>query len=333
MIKLHNNLADVTDDARGSVCVIGNFDGLHLGHQALLRQAADIARTQNAPLSVLTFEPHPREFFQPDTEPFRLTLLPAKLRILGGFGVKHLFAAKFDAAMAALSPEEFIEKILKNALGVRHVMVGRDFAFGRGRTGNIEHLRQVAGFGLTAIDPVTCDGSETYSSTRVRALLRAGKLDEAAQLLGRRWEIEMPVVHGDKRGRELGYPTANQQAGRYLRLPLGIYAVRVQVEGETEDLNTGKAALNDSKAVLNDSKAVWRDGVANFGIRPMFRITQPIFETYIFDYDTEIYGKNLRVQPVKFLRPEQEFKGLEALAAQIKQDCHSAAAVLKSTQL
>lgn len=311
MIKLHKNLGQIPEDARGSVCVIGNFDGLHLGHQALLRQAADIARAQNAPLSVLTFEPHPREFFQPDGDPFRLTLLPAKQRILAGLGVAHLFAAEFNAALAALSPQEFIENILKKQLGVKHVMVGRDFAFGRGRAGTIEHLRQAAGFGLTAIDPVTCDGEETYSSTRVRGLLRAGKLDEAAALLGRRWEIEMPVVHGDKRGRELGYPTANQQAGRYLRLPLGIYAVRAQVEGET----------------------MWRDGVANFGIRPMFRITQPIFETYIFDYSTKIYGKNLRVQPVKFLRPEQEFKGLEALAAQIKQDCHSAAAVLKSTSL
>jgi riboflavin kinase/FMN adenylyltransferase len=310
MIKLHNNFGQIPDDARGAVCVIGNFDGLHLGHQALLRQAAGIALAQNAPLSVLTFEPHPREFFQPDAEPFRLTLLPAKQRILGGFGVRHLFAAEFNAALAALPPEEFIENILKKQLGVKHVVVGRDFAFGRARTGNIEHLRQ-AGLGLTAIDPVTCDGGDTYSSTRVRALLRDGRLDEAAALLGRRWEIEMPVVHGDKRGRELGYPTANQQAGRYLRLPLGIYAVRVQVEGESE----------------------WRDGVANFGIRPMFRITQPIFETYIFDYDTEIYGKNLRVQPVKFLRPEQEFKGLEALTEQIKQDCHSAAAVLKSTSL
>ena len=311
MIKLHNNLEQIPDDARGSVCVIGNFDGLHLGHQALLRQAADIARIQNAPLSVLTFEPHPREFFQPDTEPFRLTLLPAKQRILGSLGVAHLFAAEFNAALAALTAEDFIEKVLKKQLGVKHVMVGRDFAFGRGRAGNVEQLHRIAGFGVTAIDPVTCDGEETYSSTRVRGLLRAGKLDDAAALLGRRWEIEMPVVHGDKRGRELGYPTANQQAGRYLRLPLGIYAVRVLIEGET----------------------VWRDGVANFGIRPMFRITQPIFETYIFDFDSEIYGKNLRVQPVKFLRPEQEFKGLEALSAQIKQDCHAAAAVLKSTSL
>lgn len=311
MIKLHNNLSEIPQDARGSVCVIGNFDGLHLGHQALLRQAADIARAQNAPLSVLTFEPHPREFFQPEAEPFRLTLLPAKQRILGSLGVAHLFAAEFNAALAALTPAEFIEKILKNQLGVKHVLVGRDFAFGRGRAGNVDDLRKVAGFGLTAIDPVTCHGEETYSSTRVRGLLRAGKLDEGAALLGRRWEIEMPVVHGDKRGRELGFPTANQQAGRYLRLPLGIYAVRAQVEGDT----------------------VWRDGVANFGIRPMFRITQPIFETYIFDYDTEIYGKNLRVQPVKFLRPEQEFRGLEALSEQIKQDCHAAAAVLKSTSL
>ena len=311
MIKLHNNLEQIPDDARGSVCVIGNFDGLHLGHQALLRQAADIARIQNAPLSVLTFEPHPREFFQPDTEPFRLTLLPAKQRILGSLGVSHLFAAEFNAKLAALTAEDFIEKVLKNQLGVKHVMVGRDFAFGRGRAGNVEQLRRIAGFGVTAIDPVTCDGEETYSSTRVRGLLRVGKLDDAAALLGRRWEIDMPVVHGDKRGRELGYPTANQQAGRYLRLPLGIYAVRVLIEGET----------------------VWREGVANFGIRPMFRITQPIFETYIFDFDSEIYGKNLRVQPVKFLRPEQEFKGLEALSAQIKQDCHAAAAVLKSTSL
>ncbi|HYD18284.1 MAG TPA: bifunctional riboflavin kinase/FAD synthetase [Patescibacteria group bacterium] len=311
MIKLHNNLNDIPAEARGSVCVIGNFDGLHLGHRALIAQAQKLADEKQLPLSVLTFEPHPREFFKPDGPPFRLTLLPAKARLLDELGVAHLFVAAFDASLAGLTATAFIDRILVGALGASHVFVGRDFGFGQGRAGNVALLQADGRFGVTAVAPVTCDGDEVYSSTRIRALLQEGKLDAAAALLGRNFEIEMPVVHGDKRGRTIGFPTANQQAGRHLRLPFGIYAVKVLIEGENG----------------------WRDGVANFGIRPMFRIDQPIFETYIFGFDGDIYGKNMRVQPVQYLRGEQNFSGLEALMAQIKQDCMDAAAVLKSSSL
>lgn len=314
MTELHNNIENIPPEARGAVAAIGNFDGVHPGHAALVDRAGQIAKEAGAPHAVLTFEPHPREFFQQGGEPFRLTLLPMKRRIFGAHGVGHVFAPAFDAAFAQLTADEFVNDVLVKQLGLRHVVVGPDFAFGKGRSGSVQTLQdaQAKGlFGLTVMEHVMCSGAAPYSSTRIREALRAAKFEEAAMLLGRDWEIEMPVVHGDKRGRELGFPTANQQAGRYVRLPYGIYAVRVKIEGEDE----------------------WRGGVANFGIRPMFRIEQPIFETYIFGFDREIYGKNMRVKPLQYLRAEQAFEGLEALKMQIERDCHAAVSVLKSSSL
>lgn len=314
MTGLHNNIENIPPEARGAVATIGNFDGVHLGHAALVKKAVQLAKEANAPSAVLTFEPHPREFFQPEGEPFRLTLLPMKQRILATLGADHVFAPAFDAAFAQLTADEFVRDVLVKKLGLRHVVVGPDFAFGKGRSGSVQTLQNAADegiFGLSVMEPVLCAGMEPYSSTRSRAHLKEAKFEEAASLLGRDWEIEMPVVHGDKRGRELGFPTANQQAGRYARLPYGIYAVRVLIEGENE----------------------WRGGVANFGIRPMFRIEQPIFETYIFGFDREIYGKNMRVKPLQYLRAEQAFEGLEALKMQIERDCHAAVSVLKSSSL
>lgn len=314
MTELHNNIDNIPLQARGAVVAIGNFDGVHLGHRALVQAAKDIADKAGAPLGVLTFEPHPREFFQPKGEAFRLTLLPAKRRLLSELGVRHVFALNFDEKLAGLGADEFINHVLVKDLGARHIVTGADFAFGRGRSGNAETLQKSAKegcFGFTAIDPVCCDGSEVYSSTRIRTLLQAGKFADAAGLLGHPWEIEAEVVHGDKRGRDLGYPTANQRVPRYLKPPYGVYAVRVMIEGET----------------------AWRTGAANFGIRPMFRIEEPIFETYIFDFADDIYGKTMRVQPIAHLRPEMAFSGLEALKERIKQDCVDARAVLKSTGL
>jgi len=263
---------------------------------------------------VLTFEPHPREFFGRGCEPFRLTLLPMKKRLMEPLGVRHLIALNFDAKLAGQSAQEFIDHILVRDLGARHIVVGPDFAFGKGRAGTVDTLRAVSGpkrFGLTVMQPVCCEESEAFSSSRIRALIKEGKFDAAATLLGHPWEIEAEVVHGDKRGMDLGFPTANQRVDRYLRPPFGVYAVRVMIEGETE----------------------WRQGAANFGIRPMFRIEEPIFETYIFDFSKEIYGKKIRVQPVAHLRPELSFEGLEALKDRIKQDCVAAQAVLKSDRI
>lgn len=283
---------------------IGNFDGVHPGHAALVRRTADIAAAEGLSPAVLTFEPHPREFFAPEGEPFRLTLLPEKARLLGAGGAAHIFAPAFDAAFAAMSAADFMT-FIRARLHARHIVVGADFAFGKGRAGSVDTLRTM--FDVTVVDPVRCAGGDVYSSTRIRDLLRRGDLTGAADLLGRAWAIEAEVVHGDKRGRELGFPTANQQVERYVRLPFGIYAVRVQIEGES-----GAHAA-----------------VANFGIRPMFRIRQPIFETHIFDFNRSIYGKTMRVEPVKYLRPEKAFDGLPALVAQMKQDCLDARAVFK----
>ena len=314
MVVLHNNIEALPAPAKGCVVAIGNFDGVHTGHRALIAEAAATARKLGAPLGVLTFEPHPREFFGRGAEPFRLTLLPMKTRLMGAMGVEHMFALAFDEKLASLPAQEFIGRILVRDLQAKHVVVGADFAFGKGRTGTADTLRDAekAGlFGLTIVQPVCCDESEAFSSSRIRALIREGKFAAAAALLGHPWEIEAEIVHGDKRGRDLGYPTANQRVERYLRPPFGVYAVRVLIEGES----------------------AWREGAANFGIRPMFRIEEPIFETFILDFSGDIYGKIMRVQPIAHLRPEMSFEGLEALKERIKQDCVAARAVLKSTGL
>jgi len=305
MRTLYEDMTALPALPQGTVLAIGNFDGVHPGHAALIARAQETAGAQKLTAAVLTFEPHPREFFAPDGEPFRLTLLPEKARRLAALGAAYIFAPAFDAGFAGLSAAEFMN-FLRDRLHARHIVVGADFAFGKNRAGTVETLRGM--FDVTVIDPVTCTDGAAYSSTRIRDLLRRGDFSSAAKLLGRPWEIEAEIVHGDKRGRELGYPTANQRVDRYVRIPFGIYAVQALLEGEEKP----------------------RTAVANFGIRPMFRIRQPIFETHIFDFHQSIYGKVMRVQPVKYLRPEKIFDSLDALIAQMKQDCLEARAVFKS---
>ena len=309
MTVLHTSIDRVPKEAQGCVLAIGNFDGVHLGHAALIKMAKSLAA--EAPLGVMTFEPHPRQFFQPEAEPFRLTLLPMKQRLMETLGVEHLFAVAFNRDFSQLDGEAFVERILVQNLKVRHVVVGEDFMFGRGRSGTIATLKAAADAGkfkLTVMPPVVASSGEIYSSTAIRELLKQAKFAEAASFLGWPWQMESPVVHGDKRGRTMGYPTANQNMLEHLRIPYGVYAVKVMIEGET----------------------VWRAGAANFGIRPMFQVVQPIFETFIFDFSGEIYGKVIRVQPVKHLRPEMSFAGLPALISQMKDDCIAAKAVLES---
>lgn len=313
-LAVHRALAEVPAAAYGCVLAIGNFDGVHPGHAALIAQAREIARAAGAPLGVMTFEPHPKSFFQPDAPPFRLTLAAGKARRLAALGVDHLFALPFDAAFAELGAETFVAGVLQEALRVSHVVVGPDFHFGRGRKGGPALLRQAeeeGRFRLTLVEQVLCAGAEVYSSTRIRACLAVGDLRRAAFLMGQPFEFEGEVVRGDQRGRTIGYPTANQKVTDYLRIPYGIYAVEVQIEGEE----------------------VWRPGVASYGLRPMFKLDEPLLETYIFDFDEEIYGKTLRVRPAAFIRGEKAFDGLEALKAGIAQDCLAARAMLKSRPL
>jgi riboflavin kinase / FMN adenylyltransferase len=283
---------------------------VHRGHQALLGQAAEHATALGAPLVVLTFEPHPRRFFVPDTGPFRLTLLPAKVRLLAQHGVQAVLAQRFDAPFAALSADAFIDDVLLKGLGARHVVCGYDFTFGARRSGNVEQLREqgrLKGFGVTVLDPVMREG-EIYSSTSIREALRAGWASEAAELLGHPWEIEGAVELGDQRGRTIGFPTANVALGEHLRPRFGVYAVRVLVDGQ------------------------WRDAVANLGRRPTFGKLQENFEVHLFDFSGDLYGKTLRVALVDFIRPEMKFAGLDQLKAQIAADGRAARAILKASR-
>jgi riboflavin kinase/FMN adenylyltransferase len=291
---------------KGGAVALGNFDGVHRGHQALLGQAAEHATALGAPLVVLTFEPHPRRFFVPDTGPFRLTLLAAKVRLLARHGVQAVLAQRFDAPFAALSADAFIDDVLLKGLGARHVVCGYDFTFGARRSGNVEQLREQGrrkGFGVTVLDPVMREG-EIYSSTSIREALRAGWASEAAELLGHSWEIEGTVELGDQRGRTIGFPTANVALGEHLRPRFGVYAVRVLVDGQ------------------------WRDAVANLGRRPTFGKLQENFEVHLFDFSGDLYGKTLRVALIDFIRPEMKFAGLDQLKAQIAADGQAARRLL-----
>jgi riboflavin kinase/FMN adenylyltransferase len=291
---------------KGGAVALGNFDGVHRGHQALLARTAEHAGALGAPVVALTFEPHPRRFFVPDTGPFRLTLPSAKLRLLGQYGVQAVLAQRFDEAFAALSPEAFIEDVLLKGLGARHVVCGYDFTFGARRGGNVERLRergQERDFGVTILDPVMREG-EIYSSTRIREALRAGWISEAAELLGHPWEIEGVVELGDQRGRTIGFPTANVALGEHLRPRFGVYAVRALVDGK------------------------WLNAVANLGRRPTFGKLQENFEVHLFEFSGDLYGKTLRVELVDFIRSEMKFSGLDQLKAQIAADGAAARQIL-----
>ncbi len=299
---------DVPARWKGGAVALGNFDGVHKGHQALLAGAAEQAKLLGAPLSVLTFEPHPRRFFVPDTGPFRLTLPPAKTRLLGEHGVLAVLAQRFDQAFAALSPDAFVDDVLLEGLGARHVVCGYDFTFGARRGGNVERLREqgrAKGFGVTVLDPVMREG-EIYSSTRIREALRAGWPSEAAELLGRPWEIEGVVEKGDQRGRTIGFPTANVALGEHLRPRFGVYAVRALIDGK------------------------WHDAVANLGKRPTVGKLVENFEVHLFDFAGDLYGHELRVALVDFIRPEMKFAGLDQLKAQIAADGQAARGILKA---
>jgi riboflavin kinase / FMN adenylyltransferase len=286
---------------RGTSVAMGNFDGIHRGHRSVI----DLARG-TAPLGIVTFEPHPRQYFAPETPPFRLMNAEARANRLARIGVEHLFQLPFDATLAGLSPDAFVAQVLHNGLGISHVVVGADFCFGKGRKGRADDLaRLCAERGLrTTIAPlVTEDGAE-ISSTLIRKSLSDGRPREAAAMLGHWHRIEGEVLHGEKRGRELGYPTANMSV-EGLHLPrLGVYAVLV-------DILTGPQAGS-------------YHGAASLGVRPMFGVNTPNLETFLFDFTGDLYGQHLSVALVDYLRPEMKFDGLPALIAQMDADCAKA---------
>ena len=295
---------------RGAAAAIGNFDGVHVGHQSVI----DLARAAvpDAPLGILTFEPHPRSYFAPDAAPFRLMNPAARASRLEKLGVARLYELPFNAELAGLTPEEFAQDVIADGLGLRHVVIGADFCFGKGRAGTAADLQSFGsemGFGVT-VAPLLEQSDKTVSSTAIRQALSDGRTRDAAAMLGHWHRIEGPVIGGEQRGRKLGYPTANMSVDG-LHLPaFGVYAVLFDV--------------------LDGPHAGAYHGVASLGVRPMFGVNTPNLETFVFDFSGDLYGAAVSVALVAHLRCEENFDSVEALITQMDADSAGARQILAS---
>lgn len=285
---------------RDAAAAMGNFDGLHAGHQAVIAAARRAAEAGGLKLGVIVFAPHPRRFFQPQAEPFRLMSDDTRHRLLGEMGVDVLYQIPFDRDLSLRDARAFARDVLADGLGLRHVVIGFDFRFGRDRGGDAPGLRAFGrelGFETTIVEPVEREGGKC-SSTAIRTALQAGDPETAERLLTRPWIVDGLVARGDQRGRLLGFPTANVGLGPLLRPKFGVYAVAVRIDGET----------------------AWRPGVANIGRRPTFEGEDERVEAHLFDFEGDLYGRRIEVAVRRFVRPERRFDGVDALKAQIDKD-------------
>lgn len=309
MIRLIRDWRDLPADQRGAAVAIGAFDGVHRGHQAVIARAREAAARLDVPLGVVSFDPHPRRWFQPDAAPFRLMTADQMARALEALGVQRLYLLPFDGEMAAMSDAGFARDVLGAGLGIAHAAVGFDFTFGKGRTGSPEALRRYgldSGFTVSVADRLDDADGLKLSSSAVREALKAGDMGRAAAILGRPFAIAGEVIHGEKRGRTIGVPTANVALGDYMRPAYGVYATRTR---------------------LPDGRVI--DGVANLGVRPMFEIEQPLLEVWLLDFVGDLYGQTVETELVAFLRGEMKFDGLEALKVQIDRDADAARDALR----
>jgi riboflavin kinase/FMN adenylyltransferase len=298
---------------KGGVIAIGNFDGVHRGHQTVLNRALELAKGRGVPALVLTFEPHPRTVFNPDKPVFRLSPAPVRAQVLEAMGFHSVIEYPFDREFASRSAEEFVRSILVDWLGATEVVTGFDFHFGKGREGGPAFLMEAGkrnGFGVTLVDAFRDEGAEVVSSSRIRRLLAEGNVSEAAGLLGYRFTVEAEVIKGKQLGRTLGYPTANMALAPEAELKPGIYAVR-----------------------LRRADGSLHDGVASFGYRPtVIDNGAPLLETFVFDFSGDLYGEHCRVSFFGHLRDELKFAGLEPLVEQIRKDEAEARALLSGVR-
>jgi riboflavin kinase/FMN adenylyltransferase len=304
-----NGISDVPPAARGGVLAIGNFDGVHRGHQALLQAAREQAAKLGAPAGAILFEPHPREFFEPDKPHFRLTPLKRKIELFERFGVDVAVVLTFDGALAALTAQDFVERVIVDALAARHVVIGYNFRFGKARAGDAETMRRAGRaleFGVTVVPQVGGAGT-VFSSGAVRAALARGDVAGAAEVLGHWWRVSGPVVGGFKRGTGMGFPTANVALAPGTDLAHGIYAARVYAEGRAFA------------------------GAAYLGTRPTFDDGPPMLEVFLLDFDGDLYGREIAVEFIGYIRGDAKFDSMEALKAQIARDCAKARAILDAT--
>jgi riboflavin kinase / FMN adenylyltransferase len=298
---------DTPPALKGAVLAIGNFDGVHRGHQAVLNEVKRIAADEGRLAGAVIFEPHPREFFAPDQPFFRLTPLPVKLELLEALGLDVTFVLTFDRALSQLSADTFATEVVGQGFGASHVVVGYDFTYGKGRTGSVEHLTGIGkdqGFGVDVVSPVTLEGGVTFSSSTIRDHLRKGEVREAAEQLGYWWRARGQVGHGAGRGKDLGFPTLNFKLLPGQDVSHGIYAMRVHHAGA-------------------------RYHAAGYvGPRPTFGADEPVLEAYLLDFSGDLYDHEVEVEFIDFLRPDHAFDTPEALAVQMDKDCGAARAVL-----
>jgi riboflavin kinase/FMN adenylyltransferase len=293
----------IPDAFRGAVVALGNFDGFHLGHQAVVGRAVQRGAHERRPVIVATFDPHPVRHFRPDTPPFRLTSLDQRQRLFAHAGADAMLVFEFGEALASTSAADFVAQMLGEQIGAAAVVTGEDFTFGKGRAGNAQVLRELGvaqGIAAETVAPVSIDGTRV-SSGRIRELLQAADPGGATRLLTRPFAVEGQVKHGDGRGHDLGWPTANLRLGNYLRPAYGIYAVRVRLDDDSE-----------------------HDGVASLGIRPMFDPPEELLEANLFGFDGDLYGRTIEVMLHHYLRPEAKFGDLDALTAQMAKDAEMA---------
>lgn len=303
-----------TPDDRGASVAIGNFDGVHRGHQSVIDIARGRAVDLNCPLGIMTFEPHPREYFAPDAPPFRLMNAETRAHRLEKLGVERLYELNFNAALSGLTAEEFARDVLFEGLGLKHVVVGADFCFGKGRVGTTEMLIELGrelGFGVT-IAPLIADDLGEFSSTNIRNALTEGYPENASRMLGHWHRIDGKVISGDQRGRDLGFPTANLSIDGLHRPKFGVYAVLIDI--------------------LEGPHKGHYEGSASIGLRPTFGGETPNLEVFIFDFSGDIYGTDVSVALVDYQRPELKFDSLEALIAEIERDCIESKRILAAAQ-
>lgn len=312
-MEVVSGIGDLPEMLQGSVIAIGNFDGVHLGHQSVINAAVNEAKKRGVPSGVMTFEPHPRQFFAPEKKMFRLTNEDRKLELFGELGLDLAIVLPFNKALSELSAEQFVSELLVGRLNVAHVVTGFDFYFGKGREGTPEKMRalgEALGFGVTVVDAKT-DGKEVYSSSRIRSALRGGFVEDAAKMLGHWWQVRGPVLAGDGRGRTMGYPTINLRLDEGQDLKHGIYAVRSYVDGKAYH------------------------SAAYLGARPTFECGSNalvMLEAYLFDFNGDLYGKNVVIEFVKYIRGDQAFADADALGSQMALDCEAARSVLTALE-
>ena len=313
-MQTFNTYTDLPPSARGAVIALGNFDGLHRGHQAVIAQAQTIATDMGAPLGIGLFRPHPRRFFQVDADPFRLMSARVRELTMRDLGVGRLYEIPFDADLRDMDDTRFVEEVLHTGLGIRHVLVGEDYGFGKNRCGTVESLKRLCaerGIGVTTVAPVGLHRLYgKYGSTEIRKALRAGDVFHAQHMLSRPWQVDGVVQKGQQRGRTINFPTANLEFRDLVRPLFGVYVVEVRIDGETQ----------------------WRPGVANTGSRPTVGGEVARLEVHLLDFDGDLYGQLIDVRFRSFIRPEQKFESFDHLKAQIIRDADGARAILGMTK-